>query len=282
MSLEKIRECASLVRSDYIIGLTDSTEGFLDIAEGIAIPGMRATIVTTGRVYSTAHEIGHAFGLKDEYCNFQVGGVGKCGFGVGPNPLKSEGGCRGEDSPYDKDEYPDCCVSGGYTDACSGNFGLSESAIAEQVYARGVYNVIDGILKDKKYVEENSGGCAAAKKGIEDALAGLERGITGLDGLQKEIGFTPGPVWPALQEFKDHSALCRESGDLCGCVNGIDFVLALNSIKYGLKTRFYLDDFVRFNGRNIMVNDHGSKNGSFEFSKPAYDYLGTLPEMRCD
>ena len=64
-------------------------------AEGCAIVNGVSAIVREFTPTIVAHELGHTFGLQDEYCHYKhpIGGW-KCGTEAYPNPLKPEYGCR--------------------------------------------------------------------------------------------------------------------------------------------------------------------------------------------
>lgn len=278
--LFQVRECAWRVTLDYdtIIGLIDSVDylgGPLVEAGGLSIVGFSTVLVTVNDIYHTAHEVGHSLGLKEEYCNFQLKSIGKCGFGVRPNPLKSEEGCREKDSPYDNDEYPDCCISNEYKDACRGNVGLSEAKIAKKIFTRGVYDTIDNILKYHSNVSAKKFNCGDNREDLRKSLAGVADNIKKLYDLQRDIGFTLGRYEQKLQELRDAASNCLKNSDICSCVS--DYT------GYNLMSPQYLDDFIKFNSRNIMVagSTHTGRDGPLEFSKPAYDYLSTLPKMKC-
>lgn len=280
----KVKLCARRVTTNYnyIVGLTDSEKEIYGVS-GATIVGYNTAIITTEEVYPTVHEIGHMFGLKDEYCNAASLTsplktlLGSCGFNVKPNSLKSEEGCRKEDSPYDKDDFPDCCISNEYEDACSGNVGISDSKVANDIYANGVYDKIDGIIGDVNYIWENMFKCDDdfVKDRVKISLVRLVGDIDKYYGMQKEIGFKLGNAEPNMQKIKESQG-CLEKNDYCSCL-----IQYADSYKLPKKSRFFLDNFISFNSRNMMVRDFGKKDGPLEFSKPAYDYLSTLPEMQC-
>jgi subtilisin-like proprotein convertase family protein len=56
--------------------------------------GSSTVIVNLLSQATIAHELGHTFGLLDEYCHYRDLFVWKCGEGAYPNPLKKEYGCR--------------------------------------------------------------------------------------------------------------------------------------------------------------------------------------------
>jgi hypothetical protein len=64
-------------------------------AEGCAVVNGVSVIVREFIPTIVAHELGHTFGLQDEYCHYKhpIGGW-KCGTEAYPNPLKPEYGCR--------------------------------------------------------------------------------------------------------------------------------------------------------------------------------------------
>ncbi len=107
-----IRNCAKRVvpAFDIAVGLTDNN----NLCGGPSIRGFSCKVggvfVKSGFAGVLAHEAGHEFGLRDEYCNYGT----KCGALAVPNPLKKEYGCDPESK--------DCCsCSGTYSVCCQGN-----------------------------------------------------------------------------------------------------------------------------------------------------------------
>jgi len=80
---------------DYIIAIGDD-DSFSPNVAGYTLVGRPIVFVRRGNPITTAHELGHQFGLYDEYCDC----AGICN--VEPNPLKKEYGC---------DPNGDCCWS---------------------------------------------------------------------------------------------------------------------------------------------------------------------------
>lgn len=107
-----IRNCAKRVAPsfDIAVGMTDNNS----LCGGASLRGFSCRIggifMKSGFTGVLAHEAGHEFGLRDEYCNYGT----KCGAQASPNPLKKEYGCDPESK--------DCCsCSGTYSVCCQGN-----------------------------------------------------------------------------------------------------------------------------------------------------------------
>jgi hypothetical protein len=147
--LWQVKRCGKKVSENYdrIIGLTDD-ESMYGEKGGFTAIDSEVTIATTKEVLNVAHELGHTFGLKDEYCNFKSPIYGViCGFDAKPNPLMPELGCYKEN---DLDERPPCCTeckgSGLFgifppkEPCCEGNIGRSEKYLPHTIYNDEVDN----------------------------------------------------------------------------------------------------------------------------------------------
>ena len=97
--LDKIYDCAkkSYKNFDFVVGIGDKGI-FNGVMKGYTGGGKTVIFIERGNEIVLAHELGHKFGLLDEYC--YCPGTGICG--EEPNPLKKEYGC---------DPYNDCCWS---------------------------------------------------------------------------------------------------------------------------------------------------------------------------
>jgi hypothetical protein len=65
-----------------------------DVSGCVKFIGSNVAIVKHLLPEIIAHELGHTFGLLDEYCHYRDLFGWKCGEGAFPNPLKKEYGCR--------------------------------------------------------------------------------------------------------------------------------------------------------------------------------------------
>lgn len=296
LALYDIKKCAERYTTsyDYVVGLTNRWDSFFGIAGGIAILGFPVTLATASAPYIPAHEIGHSLGLNEEYC---AGGLnkllGKCGFSIKKNPLKSEYGCREKDSPYDADKFSDCCTSDGYLkDACAGNVGISESKLAEDIYNAGVYDIIDELLKNAGVIDGNLESCASnaqAKARLNGALNDMKNSIDRFYEVQKSVNFELGSEKRQLSDMHEYFVSeCLAQSDLCGCIEkNSGYFKGLYShwldVDNAPSYPRAFESLIRFNTRNIMAGPAtlDTRSGPFEFSKPAYDYLSTLPQMQC-
>lgn len=96
----------------------------LNGAVGYASPNFQTGIVSSiGYPVTTAHELGHKFGLWDEYCNCTVQSQNRCN--AQPNPLSAADGCNPTDGS--------CCRAQprfGYCDIiCEGNNGMNGTQV---------------------------------------------------------------------------------------------------------------------------------------------------------
>ncbi len=130
-ALKGIKQCAEQYTErtgesfDFVVGVEDS-----DIANypecsfadrGWTSESSDSAIVEAQYATDMLHELGHKFGLKDQYCDCSnTNAEGICGFSANPNPLRKELGCGAK-----------CCVlSGGYSPYtegcmwCSGNLDM--------------------------------------------------------------------------------------------------------------------------------------------------------------
>ncbi|MFH0962172.1 MAG: NosD domain-containing protein [archaeon] len=106
-----IRSCAKRVSAsvDIAIGLTNLDSLCKTEIRGFSC-GAGGVFVKSGGSEVLAHEVGHEFGLRDEYCNYGT----RCGEFAAPNPLRAEYGCNPSDA--------NCCwCSGSYSVCCYGN-----------------------------------------------------------------------------------------------------------------------------------------------------------------
>lgn len=297
-ALFDIKKCAEryTIHYNYVIGLTNKWDSFFGVAGGFAVPGFPVTLATASAPYIPAHEIGHSFGLKEEYC---AGGLnkilGKCGFDIKKNPLKSEYGCREKDSPYDNDAFPDCCTSDSYLgDECSGNVGISESKLTEDIYNAGMYEVIDDILKNTGYIHNNLQSCSAdssVKEKLSSSLADLKKSVDNFYNVQKTTNFEFGSAKQDLDNMREQFiSKCLAESDICGCLNKNSgyFYAVYSGWQDSMDSKLpsyprAFKSLIKFNTRNIMTGPAtlDIRSGPFEFSKPAYDYLMTIPKMQC-
>ncbi len=106
--LSPIRDCARRFTTNYnvAVGITDQ-EG----ACGVATRGFSCRLGTIfmkkGFEDVLAHEFGHEFGLRDEYCDYGA----RCGGQAKPNPLSAEWGCdpANSDCCWCRNAYGLCC-----------------------------------------------------------------------------------------------------------------------------------------------------------------------------
>lgn len=117
--LGTIKECAEQYKArtgedyDIVIGIEDSNIAhgpecnYKD--RGWTSENFNSVIVEGQYASDISHEIGHQFGLKDQYCDCGATSMGSmCGFKADPNPLRRQLGCDSEECCNDASEtnYP--------------------------------------------------------------------------------------------------------------------------------------------------------------------------------
>lgn len=133
--LKDIKECAEQYKAstgedyDIVIGIDDSNiahrPGCNYAERGWTMDGSKAIIAEAQYESDIAHELGHKFGLQDQYCECEGTSMEMvCGSKALPNPLMAEEGC---------DALGDCCgiisnISFPYALGCrwcKGNFDIN-------------------------------------------------------------------------------------------------------------------------------------------------------------
>lgn len=158
-ALEAVKSCAEQYKErtgedyDYALGIEDSNIAnypecnFAD--RGWTSSNSDAMIVESANAADTLHELGHKFGLKDQYCDCSLAGNNDvCGFNAMPNPLRKELGC-GEK----------CCVAGGETPPymegcrwCSGNIDMAgRDANEDKMLDSGRRTAMSNFIDSEKY-----------------------------------------------------------------------------------------------------------------------------------
>ncbi|HII14982.1 MAG TPA: M23 family metallopeptidase [Nanoarchaeota archaeon] len=131
-ALETIKKCAEQYRErtgesyDFVVGVDDSNIAnypecnFAD--RGWTNEKSDAAIVEAQNAADMLHELGHKFGLRDQYCDCSsTASKAMCGFSSWPNPLKKELGCGSSCCIDAVESYP-------YMEGCrwcSGNLDIN-------------------------------------------------------------------------------------------------------------------------------------------------------------
>lgn len=159
-----IKECSKRVvheyKNQYIIGIMDKDCR----GSGLSSGGSRTVFVSRDAPEITAHEIGHEFGLRDEYCDKAP----YCGANASPNPLEAKYGCDADvqmglfDAKCGTYDDNRCCWDRGkYEVTCCGNInslgGRSimsfSNAPGPRIFEESAQQVIDA------FIEMNLGEC---------------------------------------------------------------------------------------------------------------------------
>ncbi|MBU2638901.1 MAG: M23 family metallopeptidase [Nanoarchaeota archaeon] len=158
-ALQGVKQCAEQYKErtgesfDFVVGVEDS-----DIANypecnfadrGWTSENSDSAIVEAQYAADVLHELGHKFGLKDQYCDCSgTDAEDVCGFNANPNPLRKELGCG------DK-----CCVlSEGYSPYtegcmwCSGNLDIkAKDTNDDKMLDSGKRTVMSNLIDSESY-----------------------------------------------------------------------------------------------------------------------------------
>ncbi|MDD4877662.1 MAG: M23 family metallopeptidase [Candidatus Nanoarchaeia archaeon] len=131
-ALASIKTCAEEYKArtgedyDYVVGVEDSDiAGYPECIyadRGWTSDNSDAVIVEANNACDMIHEMGHKFGLKDQYCDCTgTKAENLCGYAAKPNPLKAELGCGDKCCVGSEQLYP-------YLEECrwcSGNLDIN-------------------------------------------------------------------------------------------------------------------------------------------------------------
>ncbi|MBI4447439.1 hypothetical protein HY643_00510 [Candidatus Woesearchaeota archaeon] len=137
-ALKYLKNCADQYKAvtgqdyDFVVGIDDSNIASQPACNynerGWTSSGAAAIIVEQKYVGDVVHELGHKFGLRDQYCDCSDTGFSAiCGFQANPNPLSEKLGCSPENccAPEAEEGYP--YVKG--CRWCKGNYDMNSEDV---------------------------------------------------------------------------------------------------------------------------------------------------------
>lgn len=160
-ALQTIKACAEQFKErtgedyDFVVGMEDSNIAYgpeCDYKDrGWTTENSDVVIVEAQYTGDTIHELGHKFGLKDQYCDCSSTNASElCGFYAEPNPLKEVLGCGSETccNPVSEKNFP-------YTQGCrwcNGNLDINAKDIdSDNVLDKGKRTAMSNRIDAESY-----------------------------------------------------------------------------------------------------------------------------------